>query len=170
MVWYDKLNGLRSASLRYFNAAGYDPQRRVKGLERNPANLLPIVMETAAGIRKEITIFGGNYPTPDGTCVRDYIHVSDLASGHLSALQYIVKNNRSITINLGSEEGISVLELIEAARKITGKKIPSVIGERRAGDPARLTSSAKLAKEMLGWQARYSDLETLISSTWAMYK
>jgi UDP-glucose 4-epimerase len=170
MRWYDKLKGLRSASLRYFNAAGYDPQGRIKGLERNPANLLPIVMEAAAGIRKDITIFGGDYPTPDGTCVRDYIHVSDLAAGHLSALQFIVKNNRSITVNLGSEEGISVLEMVEAARKITGKKIPAIIGGRRAGDPARLTSSAKLAKEMLGWQAQHSDLETLISSTWEMYK
>ncbi|MDR0539750.1 MAG: UDP-glucose 4-epimerase GalE [Spirochaetaceae bacterium] len=169
MGWYDRLKGLRFAALRYFNAAGYDPRGRIKGLERNPANLLPIIMEAAAGLRPGVTIFGGDYPTPDGTCVRDYVHVSDLAAGHLAALNCLVRQNKSITINLGSETGVSVHEMIESARKITGIPFSASLGPRRPGDPAKLTSSARLAKDLLGWQARYSDVETLITSTWKMY-
>ena len=170
MAWYDKLKGLRFASLRYFNATGYDPQGRISGLERNPANLLPIVMEAAAGIRKEVQIFGNDYDTPDGTCIRDYIHVSDLATAHVSALDYISANDKSITVNLGSENGISVLEMLEAARKVTGVNIPAKIVDRRPGDPAKLTASARFAQETLGWQAQYSQVETLVSSTWNVYK
>ena len=170
MTWYDRLKGLRYASLRYFNAAGYDPQGRITGLERNPANLLPVVMEAAAGIRSEVRIFGDDYDTPDGTCIRDYVHVSDLAAGHVDALRYIMRENESITVNLGSESGVSVLRMIEAARKITGVDIKAVIAERRPGDPARLTASARLAKEQLNWQAKYSDVETLLATTWNVYK
>ncbi|MDR2535030.1 MAG: UDP-glucose 4-epimerase GalE [Treponema sp.] len=170
MGWYDKLKGLRYANLRYFNAAGYDPKRRISGLERNPANLLPVVMEAAVGIRKEVQIFGNDYDTPDGTCIRDYIHVSDLAAGHVAALEYIAAKDASLTVNLGSETGISVLEMIETARKVTGVNITSKIVGRRPGDPAKLTSSAGLAKEILGWQAAYSHVETLIASTWDAYR
>jgi UDP-glucose 4-epimerase len=170
MSWYDRLKGLRYAALRYFNAAGYDPKGRISGLERNPANLLPVVMEAATGIRKEVQVFGTDYDTPDGTCIRDYIHVSDLAAGHVAALEYIAAKNTSLTVNLGSETGVSVLEMIETARKVTGVNIPATMSGRRHGDPAKLTSSAGFAKQILGWQAHYSDVETLIASTWDAYR
>jgi UDP-glucose 4-epimerase len=168
--WYDKLKDLRVACLRYFNAAGYDVKGRIHGLEQNPANLIPVVMEVAAGTRKELQVFGNDYETPDGTCIRDYVHVSDLAAGHVAALDYIGKNNKSLTVNLGSENGFSVLEMLEAARRITGKPIPSRIVGRRAGDPAKLTASSKLAHELLGWTSHHSDAETLIKTTWGVYK
>jgi UDP-glucose 4-epimerase len=170
LAWYDKLKGLRFAALRYFNAAGYDTKGRIRGKELNPANLIPIVMEAAAGIRPEVLINGGDYDTPDGTCVRDYIHVSDLAAAHVAALDYIAANDKSLTVNLGSESGSSVREVIEAARRITGRLIPSPIGPRRPGDPAKLTASAALAKQLLGWEAQCSDLDTLIATSWALYK
>jgi UDP-glucose 4-epimerase len=170
LSWYDRLKGIRFASLRYFNAAGYDIKGRIKGLEQNPANLIPVVMETAGGIRKELQIFGDDYDTPDGTCVRDYIHVSDLAAAHVLALDYIVKNEKSITVNLGSETGSSVMEVLETARRVTGKPIPARITGRRPGDPAKLTASAALARELLGWKAEHSDLETLVRTSWDAYR
>jgi UDP-glucose 4-epimerase len=168
--WYDRLKGLKFAALRYFNAAGYDPAGVVHGLEKNPANLIPVIMEVAAGMRPKLRIFGTDYPTPDGSGVRDYIHVSDLAEGHLLALEYILREKTSLTVNLGSEEGLSVLEILGAARKITGLPIPAEISGRRAGDPAKLVASSAKAKELLGWEARHSDLETLIATTWGAYK
>ncbi len=168
--WYDRLKALRFAALRYFNAAGYDPAGRIKGLERNPANLIPIVMEVAAGMREKIDIFGNDYDTPDGTCIRDYIHVSDLADAHVAALEYLVTNRTSLTVNLGSEIGISVTAMVEKARAITGKPIPAVYAGRRAGDPAKLVASSGEARRILGWKARFSDVETLLASTWKMYK
>jgi UDP-glucose 4-epimerase len=167
--WYDRLRGIRSASLRYFNAAGYDVQGRVTGLEQNPANLIPVIMEAASGMRSELAVFGDDYDTPDGTCIRDYIHVNDLAIAHALALDYIAKNDRSLTINLGSETGSSVMEVLETARRVIGRPIPSRIAGRRPGDPARLTASAACARELLGWQAQYSDMETLISTSWRAY-
>jgi UDP-glucose 4-epimerase len=168
--WYEKLKNIRFASLRYFNAAGYDVKGRITGLEQNPANLIPVIMEAACGMREEVQIFGNDYGTPDGTCIRDYIHVSDLSIGHAAALDYISKNNRSLTLNLGSETGSSVTEVLEAARNITGRPIPAQITGRRAGDPAKLTASASLAHEILGWKARYSDLETLVKTSWNAYR
>jgi UDP-glucose 4-epimerase len=168
--WYDRLKGIRFASLRYFNAAGYDVKGRVAGLESNPANLIPVVMEAACGIRKEVQIFGNDYDTPDGTGVRDYVHVSDLASAHVAALDYTSKNDRSVIVNLGSGTGLSVLEIVEAARRITGKPIPATVTGRRPGDPAKLTASSALAQDLLGWTARYSDLDTLIKTSWAAYR
>ena len=170
MEWYDKLKGIRFASLRYFNAAGYDVKRRISGLEQNPANLIPVIMEAAVGMRKELSIFGNDYETRDGTCIRDYIHVSDLASGHVAALDFIAKNDRSLTVNLGSETGATVLEILEAARRITGQPIPSVMAGRRAGDPASLMASSKLAQETLGWKAEHSDIDTILRSTWDVYR
>lgn len=168
--WYEKLRGMRYACLRYFNAAGYDVHGRIKGLEQNPANLLPVIMEAACGMRPELQIFGNDYDTPDGTCIRDYIHVSDLAIGHAAALDYISGKGKSLIVNLGSETGSSVTEMVEAARKITGKPIPAKIVARRPGDPAKLTASAALARELLGWKAQYSDVETLIKTSWEAYK
>jgi len=168
--WYDKLKNIRYASLRYFNAAGYDVKGRIKGLEQNPANLIPIIMETACGTRKEMQVFGNDYDTPDGTCIRDYIHVSDLATGHVMALNNIVKNNKSIIVNLGSQQSFSVTDVLETARKITGKPIPAKITGRRSGDPAKLTASSALAFELLGWKAEHSDMETLIKTSWEVYR
>jgi UDP-glucose 4-epimerase len=167
--WYGRLKGLRCASLRYFNAAGYDGQGRIKGLEKNPANLIPIIMEAAAGMRPELSIYGDDYDTPDGTCIRDYIHVSDLARAHVQALDFLAASGESIVLNLGSETGSSVQEVLEAARKITGRPIPAKIAPRRAGDPAKLTASSARAKTVLGWKAECSDLQSIISSTWKMY-
>lgn len=170
LKWYDTLKGIKFAALRYFNAAGYDVKGRITGLERNPANLLPVVMEAAAGMRSEVQVFGSDYDTIDGTGVRDYIHVNDLAVGHVAALDYLVKHNQSLTVNLGSESGLSVLQIIDAARKITGRPIPATIVGRRPGDPAKLTASAKRATELLGWTAQYSDVETLVRTSWEVYR
>ena len=170
MAWYDKLKGLKFAALRYFNAAGYDVDGILYGLEQNPANLLPIVMEVACGMREKMKIFGNDYDTRDGTCIRDYVHVNDLASAHVKALEYISSKNESITVNLGSETGTTVTEMVEAARRITGHPIPADYVERRPGDPANLVASAKKAEELLGWKAKYSDIDTLIDSTYKAYK
>ncbi|HAK45110.1 MAG TPA: UDP-glucose 4-epimerase GalE [Spirochaeta sp.] len=168
--WYDKLKGIKFAALRYFNAAGYDVDGEISGLEQSPANLLPVIMEAAAGMRDKLQIFGDDYETKDGTGVRDYVHVSDLAAGHVMALNYISDKNESLTVNLGSENGLSVLELLEEARKISGKEIPAEIVGRRPGDPAKLVASSAKAKEKLGWVAKYSDCETLIKTSWEVYK
>lgn len=170
MGWYDKIRGLKFAALRYFNAAGYDPEGVLYGLEKNPANLLPVMMEVAAGIREKLKVFGNDYPTRDGTCIRDYIHVTDLARAHVMALEYISSKNESLTLNLGTGNGITVTEMLAATRRITGKDIPADYVERRAGDPAQLTAKSDLAFEKLGWKAEYSDVDTLIDSTWKAYK
>lgn len=170
LAWYDTLKGIRFAALRYFNAAGYDPEGRIRGLEKNPANLIPVIMEVAAGMRKELAVFGTDYPTPDGSGVRDYVHVSDLAKAHVIALEKIASGAPSLTVNLGSESGLSVLEILESAKKITGRPIPVRFEGRRPGDPAKLIASSALAHEILGWKARYSDLETIVSTTWEAYR
>ncbi|MCX7026482.1 MAG: UDP-glucose 4-epimerase GalE [Spirochaetes bacterium] len=169
LAWYDRLKGLKSAALRYFNAAGYDTAGRVRGLEKNPANLIPVIMEVAAGIRENFKLFGLDYPTPDGSGVRDYIHVSDLAEGHYLALEYLAREKKSLTVNLGSEEGLSVLQILEASRRISGAPIPVVISGRREGDPAKLVASSAKAKALLGWKAEHSDLDSLVATTWKAY-
>ena len=170
MEWYDKIKGLKFAALRYFNAAGYDPEGIVHGLEQKPENLLPRIMECAAGMRKELKIFGTDYATRDGTCIRDYVHVTDLADAHVKALDYISKKGESIKLNLGTEKGTTVKELIDASRRITKQEIPCVDDECRAGDPESLYATSKKAKELLNWEPKYSDVDTLVSSTWNVYK
>lgn len=170
MEWYDKLKGIRYAALRYFNAAGYDPDGEICGLEQNPANLLPVIMEVAAGTRPSLKVFGDDYDTPDGTGVRDYIHVTDLAEGHVLALEHISGTDSSLTVNLGSEQGMSVLEILDRAREITGREIPADITGRRPGDPARLVASAGFARDTLKWTPRYSDLTTLVETSWNAYR
>jgi len=170
LAWYDRLKGMKYAAIRYFNAAGYDVAGRIRGLERNPENLLPVVMEVAAGLRPQLSIFGDDYPTRDGSCIRDYVHVSDLAAAHVRAFEYICAHEESLSVNLGSEHGISVLEMVDRARRITGRPIPAVITGRRAGDPSELVASSKKARELLGWQPQFSDADTLISSTWRVYQ
>lgn len=168
--WYDRLKNLRSASLRYFNAAGYDAAGRVTEPEQNPQNLLPILMEAAAGMRDRVTVFGDDYDTPDGTCIRDYVHVSDLADAHVRAMDYLMAEDSSLKVNLGSESGISVAEMVKDAIRITGVDFPNEVGPRRPGDPAKLVASSALARKLLGWQAKQSDAENLLTSTWAIYR
>ena len=168
LEWYGKLRGLKYVTLRYFNAAGYDPKGRILALEQNPANLLPIVMEVASGERDKMEVFGDDYDTPDGTGVRDYIHVSDLASAHVKALDYL-QSGDSIMVNLATGEGYSVLDVIEKAREITGHPIPYEITARREGDPAKLIATSESAGELLDWEPKFSDLESLLKTTWRVY-
>ena len=168
--WYHRLRGMNFFSLRYFNAAGYDADGRVTGLERHPANLLPIIMEVAVGKRPSLQVFGDDYPTPDGTCLRDYVHVTDLADAHVRAFHYLSEHGGNHAVNLGSEKGMSVLEMLEAARRVTGKTIPHQVTGRRPGDPAVLYASSALARKTLGWRARMSDVDTLVTTTWRMYQ
>ena len=169
MRWYESLRGIRYASLRYFNAAGYDPHGRVTGLERNPANLLPVILEVVVGRREELQIFGDDYSTPDGTCVRDYVHVTDLADAHVKSLEYIGARGQSLVANLGSGRGYSVTEMVNTVRDITGHAVPTKLVGRRPGDPARLVASSDYARELLGWTPRYSNPAELARSTWQAY-
>jgi len=170
MAWYDRLKGLKYAALRYFNATGYDVQGRVHGLERDTGNLIPVLMEVAVGKRDKILIYGTDYPTPDGSCVRDFIHVTDLAVAHVAALEKMMRTSESCVYNLGTEQGNSVLTILELTRKITGHPIPAEMVGRRPGDCATLVaSSAKIRKE-LNWTPKHSDLHTIIESTWKAYK
>lgn len=168
--WYSKLKGIRLAHLRYFNAAGYDVEGQIQGLESNPSNLLPIVMETAVGMRESMSIFGDDYPTRDGTCIRDYIHVNDLADAHTKALYYIHQNNESLTVNLGTGQGITVLELIQYTEELLGHPLNYNISGRRDGDPSEIFASAEQANIKLGWKAQYSDMKTLVQSTLQAYR
>jgi UDP-glucose 4-epimerase len=170
LEWYDRLKGIRYAALRYFNAAGYDTQGRVRGLERNPANLLPVIMEVATGVRERFDIYGNDYDTPDGTGIRDYVHVSDLADAHIKAMDSITRKDQSLVVNLGSEKGISVQEMLDTARRITGEKIPSHISARRPGDPAQLVASSENARTQLQWAPKFSDVDTLVKSSWEIYR
>ncbi|MEX0681111.1 MAG: UDP-glucose 4-epimerase GalE [Balneolales bacterium] len=169
LEWYSRLRGLRYATLRYFNAAGYDIKGRINGKEQNPANLLPIVMEVAAGTRKQMQIFGKDYPTRDGTCIRDYIHVNDLATAHVRTMQYLEKENKDLTLNLATGRGYTVLEVIREVEQICGQPIAYEITDRRAGDPAELVATSTRAKETIGWEAVHSGLNTIIQSMWNIY-
>ena len=166
--WYSDLKGLKFAALRYFNAAGYDINGRLNFLEKNPANLIPTTMEVASGMRNKMHVFGNDYNTYDGTGLRDYIHVSDLAEAHLKALDFL-NNNNNIKVNLSSGEKHSVIDVIDMTKKISGKEINYEIVERRPGDPAELYASSDLAYDALHWKPKYSDLKTLIESTWDAY-
>ncbi|NTU52529.1 MAG: UDP-glucose 4-epimerase GalE [Chlorobiaceae bacterium] len=170
LEWYDRLKGLKFAAVRYFNAAGYDVRGRIRGLEINPANLLPVIMETAAGLRPSLSVFGTDYPTRDGTCIRDYVHVNDLAVAHVQAFERVVRTGESLSVNLGSETGVTVLEMLDASRRLTGRPIPGEFSPRRPGDPPELVATSAQARELLGWTPQFSDLDTLINSTWNVYR
>ena len=168
LKWYGELKGLKFAALRYFNAAGYDVNGKLYGLEQNPQNLLPIVMEVASGVRKSMDIFGDDYETSDGTGIRDYIHVNDLASAHVSTLEYLQEND-SLTVNLATGEGYSVMDVIKEAETISGHAINYNIVDRRPGDPAELIATSKQANKLLNWAPKYSDLNTILKSMWNVY-
>lgn len=161
--------GLGFAALRYFNASGASADG-VIGEDHTPeSHLIPIVLQVALGQREKITIFGSDYPTPDGTCIRDYIHVDDLASAHLKALTKL-ESGRGLKMNLGSGVGYSVQQVIEMCREVTGHPIPAVMGTRRAGDPPALVADSSLAQRTLGWQCCYSDLRTIVTSAWNWHR
>ena len=168
--WYSQLKGLRFSSLRYFNAAGYDVDGELNGLENEPNNLLPIVLETIVGRRTKVEVFGTDYDTRDGSCIRDYIHVSDLADAHLKALDYLKHENQDLVINLGTSNGLSVLEIMQIAREVSGKEFNYTLGPRRAGDPAVVLAKAELAEELLGWRPKHSDANTLLETTLRAYR
>ena len=170
LKWFSELKGIRFGVLRYFNAAGYDIKGRIKGRERNALNLIPIAMEVAAGIREKMQVFGDNYDTHDGTGVRDYIHVSDLAIAHMKALNYISENDKDLLVNLATGEGHSVLDVIKKSKEVSGKDIPFDIVGRRAGDPATVVAVSNRANKVLDWSTKYSDLDTLIRTAWDVYK
>ncbi|ACM60045.1 UDP-glucose 4-epimerase [Caldicellulosiruptor bescii] len=166
LKWMDIAYGLKFVSLRYFNVAGSHPDGII-GEDHNPeTHLIPIVLQTALGIREKVIVYGNDYNTKDGTCIRDYIHVIDLCDAHLKAMEYLEKSNKSEIFNLGNGMGFSVMEVIEKASEVVGKRIPYEIGPRRAGDPSILVASSQKAQKLLGWQQKYNSLETIISTAW----
>ncbi len=163
-------HGLKSVAFRYFNAAGADPQGRL-GEDHSPeTHLIPLVLLTALGQRQSISIFGTDYPTQDGTCIRDYIHVTDLAAAHVLGLKFLLDGNDSDVFNLGNGNGFSVREVIETAKRVTKREIPVVESDRRPGDPPILVGSSDKAKAMLGWQPQYSDLTQIIEHAWQWHQ
>jgi UDP-glucose 4-epimerase len=167
---YSSAYGLRYVSLRYFNAAGADPEGEVGERHHPETHLIPLILDAAMGKREDIKIFGTDYPTPDGTCIRDYIHVTDLADAHIKALKYLEAGGESEVFNLGNGNGFSVREVIEEARKVTGKEIKATETERRAGDPPVLVGSSEKARKILKWQPKYDDLTKIISTAWEWHK
>lgn len=166
MSWFDQVLGIKYVALRYFNAAGAHDSGKIGEDHRPESHLVPLVLQTALKQRESIAVFGDDYPTEDGTCIRDYIHVSDLADAHLLAVDYLRKGESSNVFNLGIGTGFSVKEVIETAKKVTGLDIPVVMQPRRAGDPAVLVASSQKAREVLGWNPKREKLEEIIQSAW----
>jgi len=168
LYWLDRVYGFRYAALRYFNAAGASPSGE-RGEDHNPeTHLIPLVLQVALGQRDKVTIFGDDYPTRDGTCVRDYVHVTDLAQAHILALRALDEGSR--TYNLGNSHGATVKEVIETCRRVTGHPIPAEVGPRRPGDPAVLIASSDKIRRELGWKPRYPDLQTIVEHAWAWHR
>lgn len=170
MNWVSQAHGLRFAALRYFNACGAHISGRIGEAHNPESHLIPLILQVPLGQRESVSIFGDDYPTEDGTCVRDYIHVTDLADAHMLALRYLLDGGQSDTFNLGNGTGFSVKEVIEIARVVTGKAIPAVIAPKRAGDPAQLVASSEKMKSVLDWKPKYDSLETIISTAWEWHR
>ena len=168
--WTAEAHGLRYVSLRYFNACGADESGTIGEAHNPESHLIPLILQVPNGKRETISIYGTDYDTPDGTCIRDYIHVTDLAQAHILAVQYLNNGGESDIFNLGNGVGYSVREVIETARKVTGHPIPATESSRRAGDPARLVASSEKAKKILGWKPVHDSLEEIISSAWNWHK
>ncbi|MCA6588349.1 MAG: UDP-glucose 4-epimerase GalE [Pseudanabaena sp.] len=167
---FDVAYGLKSVIFRYFNAAGADPDGMI-GEDHNPeTHLIPLVLLTALGKREAITIYGTDYPTADGTCIRDYIHVNDLADAHVLGLQYLLQGNKSEIFNLGNGNGFSVKEVIDTAQEISGKLINVIFGDRRAGDPPALVGSSEKARKILKWQPKYLDIKVILQHAWQWHQ
>lgn len=170
MHWADLADGLKFIALRYFNVAGAMPDASI-GEDHSPeTHLIPIILQVAAGKRLNLQIFGNDYPTKDGTNVRDYVHVLDLADAHVLALKYLEAGNSSTAFNLGSATGFSNMEILQAARKVTDKEIPASIGPRRSGDPSTLIASSEKAKKILGWKPKFDNIEKIIETAWKWHE
>ncbi len=170
LTWFSKLKDIKFASLRYFNAAGFDSLHRIEGLEDNPQNLIPIVMEVAARKQKKMKIYGNDYETEDGTGIRDYVHVSDLARAHIDSLEYLENKQKNLIVNLGVGRGYSVFEVIKKVEEVTKVKINYQIVQRRFGDTKEVIADSSLARKLIKWNPKSSDLDTIIRSTWEIYK
>lgn len=168
--WFHRAHALRSISLRYFNAAGAHPDGEVGECHRPETHLIPLILQVPLGQRSQIAIFGDDYETPDGTCIRDYIHVMDLASAHVQALRALERGVERDAFNLGNGNGFSVRQVIEVARKVTGDPIPAEVRPRREGDPARLIAGSEKARRELGWTPRYPELEEIVGSAWRWFR
>ena len=164
---YERAYGLQWVALRYFNAAGAHPDGSIGERHEPETHLIPLALRAASGRIPRLTVFGTDYPTPDGTCIRDYVHVMDLAEAHLLALQYLENGGESRAFNLGNGGGFSVKQVIGSVERVTGRKVPVEYGPRRAGDPAVLVADASAAREILGWKPRYADLDTIVEHAWA---
>lgn len=169
MKWCSNAYGMSFVALRYFNACGAHPNGIIGELHDPETHLIPLILQVPLGTRETIYVFGDDYDTKDGTCIRDYIHVCDLADAHIKALEYLAKGNPSNIFNLGNGDGYSVLEIINAAKKATGKDFNVTVDARRAGDPAKLVANNKKALDILGWQPRYTNIEEIIASAWNFY-
>ena len=169
MTDYAAAYGLGFAALRYFNAAGASPEGDIGEHHDPESHLIPIVLQTALGQREHVTIYGDDWPTPDGTCIRDYIHVDDIGAAHLAAMERVTPGE-GIKLNLGTGNGASVREIIAACREVTGHEIPVVSGPRRAGDPPELVADAALANQILGWTPRYTDIKSIIETAWHWHR
>ena len=163
---YDRAYGLKSICLRYFNAAGADPDGELGERHDPETHLIPLILQAASGRRESITIFGNDYDTPDGTCLRDYIHITDLCQAHLQGLEQLHNGSESMAFNLGNGQGFSVQEVIDTTVKVSGRDIKIITSERRAGDPARLVADSTLARQVLGWKPQYAELDTIIKHAW----
>ncbi|MBU5454490.1 UDP-glucose 4-epimerase GalE [Caproiciproducens sp. MSJ-32] len=170
MKWCDTAYGLKYVALRYFNVAGAHVSGTIGEAHNPETHLIPLILQVPLGKREFISIYGDDYDTEDGTCIRDYIHVTDLANAHILAVEYLRAGNSSDVFNLGNGNGFSVKEMIEAARRVTGHEIPAKVCERRAGDPARLIASAEKAKKILKWEPKFTNLEDIIASAWNWHK
>lgn len=168
--WTAKAHNLRFVSLRYFNACGAHPNGKIGEAHNPETHLIPLILQVPNGQRDAISVYGDNYDTKDGTCVRDYIHVNDLAQAHILAMEYLRNGGESDIFNLGNGVGFTVKEVVDVARKVTGHPIPARMEERRAGDPSTLIASSKKAKEILGWKPKYNNLETIIATAWNWHK
>ena len=167
---FDAAHGLRSIALRYFNAAGADPDGETGELHEPETHLIPLALDAVAGNGRPLTLFGEDYDTPDGTCIRDYIHVSDLAEAHVAALQALLGGAESAAYNLGTGDGFSVRQVLDAVERVTGRPVPHSVGPRRAGDPAALVADSSGANSALGWEPRMSDLDSIVASAWAWHQ
>lgn len=170
MKWTAQAHDLRYVALRYFNACGAHPDGAIGEAHDPETHLIPLILQVPNGKREKISIFGDDYPTPDGTCIRDYIHVCDLAQAHILALRYLMEGGNSDVFNLGNGVGFSVKEVIEQTRKVTGHPIPAEVQPRRAGDPAQLVASSEKAREVLGWKPKYDSLHTIIATAWKWHQ
>ena len=170
LYWYDQIFGIRSVALRYFNAAGADPEARIGEAHDPETHLIPLILDAVSGRRSHIGVYGTDYPTPDGTAIRDYIHVCDLATAHVRALEYLVAGGTSTAVNLGTGTGYSVEEVIASVERITGLPVPKRYEDRRAGDPPSLVANAERGAKLLDWKPEHSDIDAIVRSAWRWHQ